>query len=118
MKFLTILTALMFSAQVFSATSYTFHCKYVGDACKIETVSDMVEVEAGLFGGEEGNFALFYQPKSASMYIYLGEEMKAVAIGANTLGLQNEAKDGLVGIVLGDDKAAVKALHIARPPQK
>lgn len=115
MKLLTILSALMFSVQVFAATPYTFHCSFVGDSCKIENVSDMVEIETGLFGGEEGNFALFYQPKSASMQIYLGEEMKAIAIGANTLGIQNEAKDGLVGIILGDDKAAVKALHIARP---
>lgn len=118
MKFLVVAFALVFSAQTFATTSYTFNCKFVDDSCKFDEVRDMVEIDDGLFAGVEGNFELYYEPKSASMNIYLGDELKGLAIGASTLGVQNETKDGLVGIILSDDKAAIKGLKIARPALK
>lgn len=119
MKFLAIVFALVFSAQTFATTSYTFNCKLVDGSCKFDEVRTMVEIEDGLFAGVEGNFELYYEPKSASMNIYLGDELKGLAVGASTLAVQNEAKDGLVGIILSDDdKATIKELKIARPALK
>lgn len=118
MKFLVIVFALVFSAQVFADTPYTFHCMYSGDTCTISEVTEMEEIDPGFFGGLEGNFELYYEKKSQTMYIYLGDDMKGLSIGAHTMAQQNEAKNGLVGIVLGDDKANVLGLKIARPALK
>lgn len=115
MKLLAITSALIFSSQVFAATPYTFNCKFVGDECKISKVTPMREVQAGIFGGAEGKFSLFYQPANAGMHAYLGEELKAIAMDASTLAVQDQAKTGLVGIVLGDDKEAVQSIKITKP---
>ncbi len=115
MKFLSIVFALAFSSQVFAADPYTFHCTFSGDSCKISDVTPMEEIEKGLYGGVEGNFELYYEKKSGSMYIYLGEDMKGLSIGAHTMAQQNEAKNGLVGIILSDDIAALKGLEISKP---
>ena len=118
MKFLAIVFALVFSTQVLAGTPYTFHCTFSGDTCTIADVTEMEEVEPGFFGGVEGNFELYYEKKSKTMYIYLGDDLKGLSIGAHTMAQQNEAKNGLVGIVLGDNKAEIEGLKIPRPAQK
>ncbi|MEA9355859.1 hypothetical protein SHI21_06595 [Bacteriovorax sp. PP10] len=118
MKFLAIVCSVMFSVQVFAVTPYTFHCTFSGDSCKISEVTKMDEIETGLFGGVEGNFELYYEKKSETMYIYLGDDLKGLSIGAHTMAQQNEAKNGLVGIILGEDSSTFKELSIARPVLK
>jgi hypothetical protein len=118
MKFLAIVFAFIFSAQVFAATPYTFHCTFSGESCTISDVKKMEEVETGLFGGMEGNFELYYEKKSGTMYIYLGDDLKGLSIGAHTMAQQNEEKNGLVGIVLADESSTVKGLKISRSAVK
>lgn len=114
MKIFATLLALMFSAQLFAATPYTFNCMFVNDTCTIEEVSSMSEVEPGLYGGVEGNFDLLYQSNTATMFIYLGDKLKGYAVGAHTMAQQNEACNGLVGIILLDDRNAGKGIQIGR----
>jgi hypothetical protein len=114
MKFFAIVCAVLFSAQIFAATPYTFHCTFSGDTCTISNVSPMDEIQTDLYGGVEGNFELYYEKKSGTMFIYLGDDLKGLSIGAHTMAQQNEAKNGLVGIVLGEDSSTFKGLQIPR----
>lgn len=114
MKFLAIAFAIMFSAQVFAATPFTFHCTFSGDSCTISEVTKMEEIQTGLFGGTEGNFELYFEKKTGTMYIYLGDDLKGLSIGAHTMAQQNEAKNGLVGIVLGEESSTFKGMEIPR----
>ena len=118
MKFFVTVLALMFSAQLFAASPYTFNCMFVNDTCTIEEVSGMTEIEPGLYGGVEGNFDLLYQSNTATMFIYLGDKLKGYAVGAHTMAQQNETCDGLVGIILLDDKNAGKGIQIGRSSSK
>ena len=102
MKFLTAFALFVISTSLFAATPYSFKCIVSSDgACNINTNNAhvMQEVEAGVFGGMEDDFKMFYVPENGSSYLYIYKGSTEVAQSEGKY-LAVPTANGYVGIVL------------------
>lgn len=82
MKSLSAIALFVLSTSLFAATPYSFKCTKAADgSCSINSSNAHVmrEVQTGVFGGNEGEFSMFYAPENGSSYLFIYKGQTEVA---------------------------------------
>ena len=102
MKLLTFFALFVISTNLFAATSYSFKCVATSDgACNINSSNarPMTEVQAGVFGGTEGEFNMYYVPAEGSSYLYIYKGQNEMAQSEGKY-LAVPTTNGYAGVIL------------------
>ncbi len=109
-KFLAI-ALFVLSASVFAATPYSFKCTTGSDgSCAINSSNahPLKLVETNVYGGQEGEYNLFYVTEDGSyMFVYKGETMLAQSAGSTYLAVP--VSGGFVGVILANGMSDIPA---------
>ena len=102
MKFLTAIALFVISTSLFAATPYSFKCVKGSDgSCSINNSNAhvMQEVQDGIYGGNEGEFKMFYIPEDTTSYLFIYKGQVEVA-QAEGKYLAVPTANGYAGVIL------------------